>query len=288
MIADNRVRSQPCRPPRRDAEGDLAAGEMAGSISNTQLTGNTVTVSSVAWTATALAGATIVTGTLTNSVVDDNHVFASSPSGSVGSAGGGLQVGGPLTLRNTTVSGNTGQASGLDGSAQGGGISDVDLSGIGQPPGGPLVLTNSRVVLNLLSGTPSITRDGGGIAATNNIVTLTNSLIAGNSPTSATAADGKHLSRNGLHVASSVRPSKGSRTPLSDGNPTTVSQGPSEGTGLRESARIGAASHREPNHQSAPTVTGARVRDPLGPAPSSVFSTTIGATDQSAQPSASN
>jgi hypothetical protein len=97
-------------------------------------------------------------------------------------AGGGLQAGGPLTLQNTTVAGHTGRASGLSGSAQGGGISDVDLSGIGQPPGGPLTLTNSRVVFNLLSASPAISIQGGGIAATNNPVTLTNSLIAGNFP----------------------------------------------------------------------------------------------------------
>lgn len=80
------------------------------------------------------------------------------------------------------MSENTGHASGLSGSAEGGGISDVDLSGIGQPPGGPLILSNSRVILNLLSGSPAITLRGGGIAATNNPVTLTNSLIAGNDP----------------------------------------------------------------------------------------------------------
>ena len=181
VIADNSVYSA-ALGTSGDAEGDSAAGEMAGSISNTRLTGNTVTVSAAAGTATALAGATIVVGTLTNSVVDDNHVFASSPSGSVVLAGGGLQAGGPLTLRNTTVSGNSGQASGLSGTAQGGGISDVDLSGIGQPPGGPLTLTNSRVTSNVLSGSLAITLQGGGIAATNNPVTLTNSLIAGNSP----------------------------------------------------------------------------------------------------------
>jgi hypothetical protein len=182
VIADNSVYSATLPPSTGDAEGDSAAGEMAGSISNTRLTRNTVTVRSASGTATALAGATIVTGTLTNSRVDDNHVFASSPTGNVVLAGGGLQAAGPLTLRNTTVSRNTGHASGLSGSAQGGGISDVDLSGIGQPPGGPLILTNSRVVLNLLSGNPPITLQGGGIAATNNPVTLTNTLIAGNSP----------------------------------------------------------------------------------------------------------
>ncbi len=89
--------------------------------------------------------------------------------------------GGPLTLQNTTVSGNTGHASGLTGSAQGGGIFNVDETAANGPPGGPLILTNSRVVSNVLSGSPAITLQGGGIFATNP-VTLTHSLIAGNSP----------------------------------------------------------------------------------------------------------
>jgi hypothetical protein len=181
-IADNSIYSATLPPSTGDAEGDSAAGEMAGTISNTRLTGNTVTVRSASGTAIGLAGATIVMGTLTNSVVSANHVFASSPTGNVVLAGGGLQMGGPLTLQNTTVRRNTGHATGLSGSAQGGGISDVDLSGIGQPPGGPLTLTNSRVVRNRLSGSPAITLQGGGIAATNNPVTLSNSLIAHNNP----------------------------------------------------------------------------------------------------------
>jgi hypothetical protein len=171
VIAGNSVYSATLPPSMGDAEGDSAAGEMAGTINNTRLSDNTVTVRSVAGTATALAGATIVTGTLSNSNISDNHVLASSPTGSVVLAGGGLQLGGPLTLQNTTVSANTGHASGLSGSAQGGGISDVDLSGIGQPPGGPLILTNSRVVFNVLSASPAVTLRGGGIAATNNAVT---------------------------------------------------------------------------------------------------------------------
>lgn len=181
VIADNSVYSATLPGSLGDAEGD-SAGEMTGTISNTRLAGNTVTVRAAAGTASALAGATIVTGTLTNSIVSANHVFASSPTGNVVLAGGGLQAGGPLTLQNTTVSRNAGHATGLSGSAQGGGISDVDLSGIGQPPGGPLILTNSRVVRNRLSGSPAITLQGGGIAATNNPVTLSNSLIARNNP----------------------------------------------------------------------------------------------------------
>ena len=120
-IANNSIYSATLPPSTGDAEGDSAAGEMAGTISNTRLAGNTVTVRSASGTAIALAGATIVTGTLTNSVVSANHVFASSPTGNVVLAGGGLQMGGPLTLQNTTVRRNTGHATGLRGSAQGGG-----------------------------------------------------------------------------------------------------------------------------------------------------------------------
>jgi hypothetical protein len=182
IITDNSVYSATLPGSSGNAEGDSAAGEMAGTINNTRLADNTVTVRSAAGTATALAGATIVSGTLTNSIVSANHVFASSPTGNAVLAGAGLQAAGPLTLQNTTVRGNTGYATGLSGSAQGGGISDVDLSGIGQPPGGPLELTNSRVVHNRLSGSPAITLKGGGIAATKNPVTLSNSLIAHNHP----------------------------------------------------------------------------------------------------------
>ena len=153
VIANNRVYSAAVGPSG-DAAGDSGAGEMAGSISNTQLTENTVTVRSAHGAATAAAGATIFTGTLTNSLVNDNHVFASSPNGAVALAGGGLLAGGPLTLQNTTVSGNTGHAIGLTGSAQGGGIFDVDESAINGPPGGPLMLTNMEVAVSAWMPSP--------------------------------------------------------------------------------------------------------------------------------------
>jgi hypothetical protein len=66
-------------------------------------------------------------------------------------------------------------------SAQGGGIFAVDESASDGPPDGPLILTNSRVTTNVLSGSSAITVQGGGIFATNP-VTLTNTLIAGNLP----------------------------------------------------------------------------------------------------------
>ena len=181
VIADNSVYSVTLPGSPGDAEGDSGAGEMAGTISNTRFTGNSVTVKSANGTADAAAGAAIFTGTLTNSNVSGNTVIAASPHGTVVLAGGGLQTGGPLTLRNTTVSGNRGDAKGLTGTAQGGGIFAVDESASGGPPGGPLILANATITHNLLTGTTGITLQGGGIFATNP-VTLTHTVIADNVP----------------------------------------------------------------------------------------------------------
>jgi hypothetical protein len=181
VIADNSVYSATLPGSPGNAEGDSGAGEMAGAISNTRFTGNSVTVKSANGTADASAGAAIFTGTLTNSNVSDNTVSAASPHGTVVLVGGGLQSGGPLTLRNTSVSGNHGDASGLTGTAQGGGIFAVDESASGGPPGGPLNLANATITHNLLTGTTGITLQGGGIFATNP-VTLTHTVIADNVP----------------------------------------------------------------------------------------------------------
>jgi hypothetical protein len=181
VIADNSVYSVTLPGSPGDAEGDSGAGEMAGTISNTRFTGNSVTVKSANGTAAAAAGAAVFTGTLINSNVSGNTVTAASPHGTVVLAGGGLQAGGPLTLRNTTVSGNRGDANGLSGTAQGGGIFAVDESASGGPPGGPLILADATITRNLLTGTTGITLQGGGIFATNP-VTLTHTVIADNVP----------------------------------------------------------------------------------------------------------
>jgi len=180
VITNNSVNVATLGRSRGNAAGDSGAGEMGGTVTNTRFAGNSVTVSSVAGDANAGAGATIFAGSMTNSVVSDNHVQASSPHGFVIVAAGGLQVGDALTLRNTTVSGNTAHASGRSGYARGGGIFDVNESPNG-PSGGPLTLINSSVTGNALSGSSAITLQGGGIYATNP-VSLTNSVIADNIP----------------------------------------------------------------------------------------------------------
>jgi hypothetical protein len=180
LIEDNSV-SSAATGATGDAEGDSGAGEMAGTITDSRLSGNTVTVTAAEGSADASAGATIFAGSLTNSQLEYNHVFASSPAGSVALVGGALQTGGPVTLQNTTISHNTGRADGLTGSARGGGIFAVDESATGGPPAGPLILTNGTITHNLLSGNSGITLQGGGIFATDPL-TLTNSRIAGNAP----------------------------------------------------------------------------------------------------------
>jgi hypothetical protein len=180
VIANNRVTSAALPGSSGNAFGDSGAGEMSGKINNTRFTGNSVTVRSAAADAIASAGAAIFAGSMTNSVVSGNQVHGSSPHGSVFVAGGGLQAGDAgITLRSTTVSGNVGDARGLTGSAQGGGIFDVAVPD--GPPGGPLVLTNSTVTRNVLTGGAAVTLQGGGVFA-RNPVTLTHSVIAGNTP----------------------------------------------------------------------------------------------------------
>ena len=135
-----------------DAFASSGGGEIIGTLTNVRLTGNSIDVSSAAGNATALGGASIFDGgTITNSRISNNHIHAAAPLGSVDVRGGGINLFGPTTLRNSTVSGNTVDAGGANGSARGGGIFDgFNPDG---PPGGPLVLQNSNVTGNTLSGT---------------------------------------------------------------------------------------------------------------------------------------
>jgi hypothetical protein len=181
VIANNHVNVAALGHSGGNAAGDSGAGEWGGTVTNTRVTGNTVSASSVAGNADADAGASVFTGSMTDSVVGDNHVQASSPHGTAIDRGGGIVAGNTTTLRNTTVSGNTAHANGRSGYARGGGIFDFDNSANGGPPGGPLTLVNSRVTSNALSGSSAISLQGGGIYASTPVF-LTNSVIADNIP----------------------------------------------------------------------------------------------------------
>jgi hypothetical protein len=108
----------------------------------------------------ALAGASIFFGSISNSLVQANRVRASSPHGAASAMGGGLLADeGGMTLRNTTVSDNRAEADGQRAIAQGGGIFDAPIPD--GPPGGPLTLQNSTVTGNLLTGNLRCNAAGG-------------------------------------------------------------------------------------------------------------------------------
>src|SRR5262249_12098337 len=151
---------------------------------NVRITGNSLDVTSAAGNAQALGGASPFDGgTITNSLIGNNHVHVSAPHGSVDVSGAGLDLFGPTTLRNSTVSDNTVDANRTSGTARGGGIADIAFPlGPDGPPGGPLPLQNSSVTGNPLPGTAGLTLQGGGIYLQNEPITLTHSLIGGNVP----------------------------------------------------------------------------------------------------------
>jgi hypothetical protein len=180
-ISDNSVSATTLPGSTGRASGRSGAGEFGGTLSNVHLTGNRVDVSSAAGNATVLGGASVFDGgTISNSVISDNHVHAAAPLGSVDVRGGAINVFGPTTLRNSSVSGTMVDAGGASGSARGGGIFD-GINDPDGPPGGPLVLQNSNVTANTLSGT-GLQLQGGGIYLQDQPITRTNSLITQNVP----------------------------------------------------------------------------------------------------------
>ena len=183
VIANNHVTSTTSAAPRDNADGSSGAGEISGTLSNIRLTGNTVEVRSATGSANGEGGASVFDGgSITNSLISDNHVQVSAPGGSATLEGGGIFVAVSLTLRNSTVNGNTGDADGASGSARGGGIFDVAFPfGPDGPPGGPLVLQNSTLTGNALTGSGLIVH-GGGLYLENESLTFLNSLIANNVP----------------------------------------------------------------------------------------------------------
>jgi hypothetical protein len=184
VIANNHVTSTTVGGSSGNADGSSGAGEISGTLNNIRLTGNTVDVRSATGSASGEGGGTHFDGgTITNSLVTDNHVHVSSPLGDVAARGGGVDAAVGATLRNTTVSGNTVDASGKSGTVRGGGVFDAAFpDGPDGAPGGPLVLQNSSLTGNALTGSTSLILQGGGLYLENEPLTFANSVIANNSP----------------------------------------------------------------------------------------------------------
>jgi hypothetical protein len=113
--------------------------------------------------------------TLNNSTLANN----SAPGG----GGGGLANYGPATLNNSTVAGN------VSSEAPGGGIENFSA----------LVLVNSTVASNSATGSP-----GGGIYGPGGTVTMTNSILSGNSAISFSDLDGSYAGPSNLVGVASI------------------------------------------------------------------------------------
>ena len=119
---------------------------------------------------------------LSNSVISGNSVTVASATGSATIQGVGITNNGELELRNDLISGNTGTALAPSGFAQGGGIWNGEVFA---PPPLSLLVQDSAITGNVVTGSPGVNVAGGGIFTTSPI-TLAHSLVAGNRPNQCT------------------------------------------------------------------------------------------------------
>ena len=185
-ISGNRLTDNLATNADSGSDGSAIEADGGGIISNTRITGNTVTVVSpkgVAGNAGAGLAALNFNNdarllTVSDSVISGNTAIARTLTGSATITGVGILNDSLLKLDRVVVSGNDGTAIGPSGTALGGGIwNSTDISG----PPVQLTMDNATVTNNSLTGSPGITLQGGGLFTTLP-VTLHNSVISGNIP----------------------------------------------------------------------------------------------------------
>jgi hypothetical protein len=151
-------------------------------ISSTRFVDNQLAAVAPAGTAIALGGGISMANDklipISDSLVSGNSATATTATGSAVVHGGGVANGGLLTLRDTTVSNNTGATNGPAGEAQGGGIFNGHF---GPDLTVQLTLADSAVTHNTLRASAGITVQGGGLFSTFPM-TLKDSSITQNSP----------------------------------------------------------------------------------------------------------
>ena len=122
--------------------------------------------------------------TLRDSMVARNSVSADGPFGSIAFGGGIAMFGGDLTLERTRVIGNSVSGTGAAAPLPLGGFSSVFGGGIsngGGIPPGLLTMTDSVITANRLSASPGYLVGGGGVFTERSIVSI-RTVIAGNKP----------------------------------------------------------------------------------------------------------
>jgi hypothetical protein len=166
--------------------GNVVEIDVPATVTNTAVIGNSVAVTSQ--TGDAFAGGAVFAFdnesqpvVVKNGVISGNTVRASSSTGRATVQGAGLINGGGLELHNVLITSNSGSATGQSGFAEGGGIWNGEPFG----PGGPapsLLLENTAVLGNAVTGSPGLTVQGGGVFTAGFPITQHNSLIARNAP----------------------------------------------------------------------------------------------------------
>ena len=153
------------------------------TVAHTEIASNSTVVTSQSGTAEAngavYAGdAKSQPAVIEHSTIAGNTVSAASPAGVAMVKGAGLVNDGLLHLNDVVIARNAGEATGSQGSAQGGGIWNGAM--FNSPPI-RLTLRDTRVMRNALNASAGLEVRGGGMF-TSFPVALTNSLIAQNTP----------------------------------------------------------------------------------------------------------
>lgn len=160
-ISGNRVNAR-AAGSRGDAVAAIGGGSLSGTVTNTVFEDNVVTAISKGGDATATVGGVTILGTLEGSTIAGNTVHAEASRGTVTAFGAGVWVAEqPVTLRDTVVRDNVVTAKGTAGTAQGAGIYDGPNDGHFGPS--DLSLVDSRITGNRLLAPRGIVLRGGGL-----------------------------------------------------------------------------------------------------------------------------
>jgi hypothetical protein len=157
--------------------------DSSATITGVEVVGNRMTITTPNSDAAAAGAvgffAAPAAATMTDSIVADNTATANAPNKTATVQGAGIINDSDLTLTNVLVRDNKATANGMSGFAQGGGIWNGSIFGGPTPP---LALDHSGVFGNTVSGSPGVTLQGGGIFTIGSPLTLTDSLVAHNTP----------------------------------------------------------------------------------------------------------
>ena len=175
----------PFRAPVNGPNGDILEADANTTITNTQITGNAITVTHAdrrrrsPWRARLHLWRHRSTNSRQTPRSARNTDEAIAPNGTATVQGAGLVNDGPLILEDVHITDNHATAIGKKGYAEGAGIWNGQLFG---GPTSPLTIQHTHVTGNTLRGSPGLTLLGAAIYTPNFPTTLNNSLVAHNTP----------------------------------------------------------------------------------------------------------